>query len=45
MMRWAGYIACIREKIYIGFFGDAEGVGSLGGPRHRWEESIKMDSK
>jgi len=33
------------KEICRRFFGNAEGMGSLGGPRHRWEESIKMDSK
>jgi len=45
-MRWARHIAHIREKRCMqGFVEKSEETGSLGGPRHRWEESIKMDPK
>ena len=31
------------EEIYRVLVGKAEGKGPLGRPRHRWEDSIKMD--
>jgi hypothetical protein len=43
-MRWAGYVACMREVrgAYI-LIGKPEGRRPLGRPRRRWEDNIKMD--
>jgi len=38
-MRWAGHV-----EVYTGFWwGTPEGKRPLGRPRHRWEDSIKID--
>jgi hypothetical protein len=44
-MRWAGSIACMGEKMnaYKVFVEKPKGVRSLGRPRCRWEDYIKMD--
>ena len=44
-LRWAGRVARIGELrcAYRIFVGRREGRRSLGRPRHRWEDSIKMD--
>jgi hypothetical protein len=34
-----------RKVIHARFCGKTEGMGSLGRPGHRWEESIEMDPK
>jgi hypothetical protein len=44
-MRWAGHVARIGEKrnVYRLLVGKPEGKRSLGRPRRRWIDSIKMD--
>jgi len=44
-MRWAGYVARIRERrgVYRVLVGKPEGKGPLARPRRRWEDNIKMD--
>jgi len=44
-MRWAGHIARVGEKsrVYRVSVGKPEGKRSLGKPRRRWEDNIKMD--
>jgi hypothetical protein len=44
-MRWAGPVACMREGIcvYRVLVGRPEGMRPQGRPRHRWENTIKMD--
>jgi hypothetical protein len=48
-MRWAGYVACMREKrnAYGVLVGSLEVKTPLGRPRprprHGWEDNIKMD--
>jgi hypothetical protein len=44
-MRWAGHVACMGEKrvAYRILVGRPEGRRSLGRPRRRWEDNIKMD--
>jgi hypothetical protein len=44
-MRWAGYVACMGEErnVYRVLMGKPEGKRSLGGPRRRWEDGIRMD--
>ena len=44
-MRWAGYVARKGERrgVYRVLVGKPEGKRSLGRPRHRWEDNIKMD--
>jgi hypothetical protein len=44
-MRWAGHVAYMEErrdacKVLVG---KPDGRRSLGRPRHRWEDNIKMD--
>jgi hypothetical protein len=43
-MRWAGHIARMVEKCnaYRILVGKSEGKKSLGRPRRRWEDNIKM---
>jgi hypothetical protein len=44
-MRWAGHVAR-RGKgrgVYRVLIGRPEGKTSLGRPRHRWEDNIKLD--
>jgi len=44
-MRWAGHVACMGEDrgVHRVLVGKPEGKRSLGRPRHRWEDNIKMD--
>ena len=47
-MRWVGHIARMEESTdaYRVFFfggGGSEGKRPLGGPRHRWEDNIRID--
>jgi hypothetical protein len=44
-MRWAGYVAHMGEerKLYKILVGKAEGKRSLGRPKRRWENGIRMD--
>jgi hypothetical protein len=44
-MRWAGHVVCMwdRRGVYRVMVRKLEGKGSLGRPRHRWEDIIKMD--
>ena len=43
-MRWAGHVACTGELrgAYRVLVGRPEGTRTLGGPRRRWEDNIKM---
>jgi hypothetical protein len=45
MMRWAGYVARMREKrnAYRLLVGKPEGKIPLGRPRRRWVDNIRMD--
>jgi hypothetical protein len=42
---WAGHVGSTEEKrgAYRALMGKPEGRRSLGRPRHRWEDNIKMD--
>jgi hypothetical protein len=44
-MRWAGHVARLGEKsnAYMLLVGKAEGRRSLGRPRRRWLDDIRMD--
>jgi len=44
-MRWAGRVACMRERRgeYRVLVGKPEGKRPLGRPRRRWDDNIKMD--
>jgi hypothetical protein len=44
-MRWAGHVARMGEKknAYRLMVGKPEGKRTLGRPRHRWVDNIKMD--
>jgi hypothetical protein len=43
-MRWAGHVAQIEKRnAYILFVGKQEGKISLGRPRCKWTENIKMN--
>jgi hypothetical protein len=44
-MRWAGHVARMREKrnSYRLLVGKPEGKRSLGKPRRRWMDNIRMD--
>ena len=43
-MRWAGYVARMEDRgVHRVFVGKPEGKRSLGRPRCRWEDDIKMD--
>ena len=44
-MTRAGYVARMGERrgVYRGLVGKPEGKRSLGSPRRRWEDNIKMD--
>jgi hypothetical protein len=44
-MRWAGHVAGVGERrgVYRVLVGTPKGRKSLGRPRHRWEDNIKMD--
>jgi hypothetical protein len=45
-LRWAGHVACMREKrnAYRILVGKLEGKRPLGRPRHRWEDNITRSS-
>ena len=45
IMRWAGHVACMGERIvvYKVLVGKPEGKRPLGRPRRRWKDNIKMD--
>jgi hypothetical protein len=44
-MMWAGHMAHLGEerKVYRVLMAKAEGKRSLGRPRRRWEDGIRMD--
>jgi hypothetical protein len=44
-MRWAGHVACMGEErnVYRVLTGKPEGKRSLGRPRSRWEDGIRID--
>ena len=44
-MGWAGNVARMgeRKSVYKLLVGKPEGKRSLGRPRHRWEDNIKID--
>ncbi|KAJ4447245.1 hypothetical protein ANN_09249 [Periplaneta americana] len=44
-LRWAGHVACMGESrnAYRVLVGRPKGKRSLGRPRRRWEDNIKMD--
>jgi len=44
-MRWMGNVARMRERrgVYRVLVGKPEGKRPLGRPKHRWDNSIKMD--
>jgi hypothetical protein len=44
-IRWAGHVARMGEerKVYKVLVGKPEGKRSLGRPRRRWEDGIRMD--
>jgi len=44
-MRWAGYVACMEDRTAAqrALVRKPEGKRSLGRPRRRWEDSIKID--
>jgi hypothetical protein len=44
-VKWAGYVAGMWERrgVYRVLVGKPEGRRTLGRPRRRWEDSIKMD--
>jgi hypothetical protein len=44
-MRWAGHVARMGEdkNVYRMLVGKPEGKRSLGRPRRRWKNNIKMD--
>jgi hypothetical protein len=45
IMRWAEYVALMGEErgVHRVLVGTLEGKRSLGRPRRRWEDNIKMD--
>ena len=46
-MRWVGHLACIGDwkRVYRVLVVKPEGNRTLGRPRLRWEDNIKMDVK
>jgi hypothetical protein len=44
-LRWAGHVACMgdRRGAYRVLVRRSDGKRSLGRPRYRWEDNIKMD--
>jgi hypothetical protein len=44
-MRWVGNVAHMRERrgVYRVLVGKPEGKRSLGRPRRKWENNVKMD--
>jgi hypothetical protein len=43
MMRWAGHVVSMGEKVYTILMVEPEGKSPLG--RSRWVENIKIDSR
>ena len=45
LIRWAGHVARMgRREAYTGFWWEnLRGKKPLGRPRHRWDDTIKMD--
>ena len=43
IMRWAGHVACMGIGAYRVLVGKPEGKRTLGRPRRRWDDKIKMD--
>jgi len=43
-MRWVGHVACKGGGAYWVLVGKPEEKRPIGGPRHRWEDSIKDGS-
>jgi hypothetical protein len=45
IMRWAWHVACMgkRRGVYRVLVGKSEGKRTLGRPRHRWEDNIKIN--
>jgi hypothetical protein len=43
-MKWAGHVARMGEErvVYRVLVGKLEGKRSMGKPRHRWEDNIRM---
>ena len=46
-MRWLGHVVCMGKRMgaYRVLMEKPEGKRSLGKPRQRWEDNIKMDFK
>ena len=44
-MRWAGHVARMGERrsVYRVLVGKTGGKRTLGRPKHRWEDNIKID--
>ena len=43
-MRWARHVACMgAEDTYRVLVGRPDGNNSIGRPRRRWEDNIKLD--
>jgi len=44
-MRWVAHIACmgVVRIVYATLIGNAEMTITLGRPRHRWEDNIRLD--
>jgi len=44
-MRWEGHVALMEERrgVYRVLVGKPEGKKSLGRPRRRWEDNIKIE--
>jgi hypothetical protein len=44
-MRWAGHVACVKERrgVYRVLVGKTEGKRPLGRPRTIWEDNIRID--
>ena len=44
-MKWAGHVTCMGERrsVYRVLVGKYEGKRTLGRPRRRWEDNIKID--
>jgi hypothetical protein len=46
-MRWVGHVAYMEEGrgVHRVLVGRPDGKRSLGRPRHRWEDNIKLDTR
>jgi len=44
-MRWSGHVASMEDRrgVYRVWVGKPDGKRTLGRPRRRWEDNIKMD--